>query len=163
MKVRTLVDKILVRIEISQYDIFLFFFFCSCIDFLNHLVKCCLSLFCTDQFPIKHRKRTALKDNHTNLDVRLVFFLRSFQLGDKSGNLIHNFANAVRGIQHEHHIAGQLFLCAGQRQGHAGRAVGVERRRGLGFGYLPILRLWLGRQRHDRHRADQHDQRQQTG
>lgn len=108
------------------------------------------------------RHGVALEHDDADLDIRASLYLL-IQIIDQVNGSQQHILCAFGCVQNQQHIRRKVFLRAGQRQGHAGRAVGVERRRGLGFGYLPILRLWLGRQRHDRHRADQHDQRQQTG
>ena len=145
VEVGAFIDKVCIRVEILHHYLFLDSLIRlailqrDSINLINHLGKRFFSFFHADQLPTKHGKGTALKGNYADLNVCTTALLCGFQLCNKFRNLIHNPTNTVRGIQHEHHIRCQFFLCARQGQGHIRSPIArIQWRCGLGSGNVPL-------------------------
>ena len=79
-----------------------------------------------------------VEDHNADLDLCFCALCLLFQFIEHTQCLVFQFS--TRGlIQHEYHIRCQLFLCAGQGQGHIGSPrARIQRRCGLGSGNVPL-------------------------
>jgi len=109
----------------------------------NLLLNCVFNGFGTG---CKIRKRSGhvcllVEDHNADLDLCSRFCRLLFQRSKHTQRLF--FLLCARGlIQHEYHIRCQLFLRAGQRQGHiGGPGVRIQLRCGLGSGNVPLNRV----------------------